>query len=293
MDYIEKRFSYTLPTDLNLYYCGKRIRTKNHSYGPQVRDHFLLVYIKEGNAILSINDKPYELSRGQLLCMFPNEKIYYKATEGSLWSNLWLGVYGTHTNLYIKNLGITREYPIYNCPRPKETEEIIDKIIDAAEIDNTYGKMKIISNLYDFFASLYNGTDGQLSNKSPVWNIEQSDTHEITYLSDNLYIREAENFIRFHYDSDISINSLAHRLNISTEYFSRLFKAETGMTPQSMIIKYRMKKACNLLKCTGLSVAEIASCVGIHDQRYFSKLFRLNMNCSPSKYRAEKCENPI
>ena len=84
MDYIEKRFSYTIPTDLNLYYCGKRIRTKNHSYGPQVRDHFLLVYIKEGNAILSVNDKHYELSSGQLLCMFPNEKIYYKATEGSL-----------------------------------------------------------------------------------------------------------------------------------------------------------------------------------------------------------------
>ena len=111
----------------------------------------------------------------------------------------------------------------------------------------------------DFFASLYNGADEKLSNKPPVWNIERSYTHEITYLSDNLYIREAENYIRFHYDSDISINALAHRLNISTEYFSRLFKAETGMTPQSMIIKYRIEKACNLLKCTGLSVAEIAS----------------------------------
>ena len=139
MDYIEKRFCYTVPTDLNLYYCGKRIRTKNPSYGPQFRDHFLLDYIKEGNAILSVKDKHYELSTGQLLCMFPNEKIYYKAIEGSLWSNLWVGIYGTHANLYVKNLGITREYPVYKCPRPKETEEIIDRIIDAAEIDNTYG----------------------------------------------------------------------------------------------------------------------------------------------------------
>ena len=292
MDYIEKRFCYTIPTDLNLYYCGKRIRTKNHSYGPQFRDHFLLVYIKEGNAILSVKDKHYDLSPGQLLCMFPNEKIYYKATEGSLWSNLWVGIYGTHANLYIKNLGITREYPIYNCPRPKETEEIIDRIIDAAELDNTYGKMKVIANLYDFFASLYKGTDEQLSNKSSVWNNEIIDTHEITYLSDNLYIREAENYIRFHYDSDISINALARRLNITTEYFSRLFKSETGMTPQSMIIKYRIEKACSLLKCTALTVAEIASCVGIHEQRNISNLFRLHMNCSPTKYRAANCENP-
>ena len=68
MDYIEKRFCYTTPTDLNMYYCGKRIKTENHSYGPQVRDHFLLVYIKEGTATLTIGDSCFDLCGGQLLC---------------------------------------------------------------------------------------------------------------------------------------------------------------------------------------------------------------------------------
>ncbi|MEE0868059.1 MAG: AraC family transcriptional regulator [Clostridia bacterium] len=286
MDYIENRFCYTVPTDLNLYYCGKRIQTKNHSYGPQVRDHFLLVYIKEGNAILSLRDKHYELSSGQLLCMFPNEKIYYAATEGSLWSNLWVGIYGTQADLYLKNLGITANNPIFNCPRPKETEKCIDKIIEFAQMNNSYGKLRAIAGLYDFFASLYSGSDEQFSNKASDCDIHITDNHEITYLSDNLYIREAENYIRFHYDSNITIQSIARMLNLSAEYFSRLFKWETGITPQSMIIKYRIEKACTLLKSTGLSIAEIALCVGIHDQRYFSKLFRLNMNCTPSEYRS-------
>ena len=285
MDYTENRFCYTLPTDLNLYYCGKRIKTKDHSYGPQVRDHFLLVYIKDGNAVLSVRDRHYEISSGQLLCMFPGEKIYYKAAEGSLWSNLWVGIYGNHAELYVKNLNITREYPIYNCPDPEETEKIIDKIICYAESDTAYGKMKVISELYNFFASLYNGSCEEFFGKTHVSDIRSTDTHEITYLSDNLYIREAENYIRFHYDSNISISELAKILHLSCEYFSRLFRAETGMTPQSMIIKYRMEKAAALLKSTGLSIAEISACVGIHDQRYFSKLFRLNMNCSPSEYR--------
>ncbi|MGN0179972.1 MAG: AraC family transcriptional regulator [Monoglobaceae bacterium] len=292
MDYIEKRFCYTVPADLNLYYCGKRIKTKNHSYGPQVRDHFLLVYIKEGNAILSLRDKHYTLSSGQLLCMFPGEKIYYTATEGSLWSNLWVGVYGIHADHYLKNLGITREFPVYNCPQPDETERIIDEIIESAEINNAYGRITTISKLYAFFASLYNRSSEQFPNIAPVWDIHGSDTHEITYLSDNLYIREAENYIRFHYDSDISIHDLANTLNLSTEYFSRLFKSETGITPQKMIIKYRMEKACTLLKSTSLSIAEIAHCVGIHDQRYFSKLFRLNKNCTPSEYRGNHPPSP-
>lgn len=287
MEYIEKRFCFTVPTDLNLYYCGKRIQTKNHSYGPQVRDHFLIVYIKEGNAILTLRDKHFELSAGQVLCMFPNEKIYYTAIKDSLWSNLWLGLYGTHIDYYTKSLGITKEYPIYNCPNPSETERIIDEIIDYSEKETFDSKLKIISKLYDVFASLYVGSNKHASDKESAFNLTVGDNHEITYLSDNIYIREAENYIRFHYDSDITVHSLADRLNLSNEYFSRLFKSETGMTPQSMIIKYRIEKACTLLRSTNLSVSEIAQCVGLHDQRYFSKLFRQNVNCTPSEYRKQ------
>ena len=105
------------------------------------------------------------------------------------------------------------------------------------------------------------------------------------YLSDNVYIREAENYIRFNYDRDISVGSLADSLNLSSEYFSRLFKAETGMSPQNMIIEYRIKKACSLLKSTNFTVTEIANCVGIQDQHYFSKLFKNYLGCTPSEYR--------
>lgn len=285
MDYIEKRFCYTVPNDLNLYYCGKRTKTKNHSYGPQVRDHFLLVYIKEGTAILTLRNQHYTLSQGQLLCMFPGEKIYYTTIEDCLWSNLWVGVYGMHVDYHLKNLGITRECPIYHCPQPEETEKMICSIIQFAELNNSYGKTKTIAALHAFFASLYSSSADSFANTAPAQNMQSTDSHEITYLSNHLYIREAENYIRFHYDSNISVHMLANMLNLSAEYFSRLFKLETGISPQDMIIKYRIEKACTLLKNTSLSIAEIALCVGIYDQRYFSKLFKLKMNVSPREYR--------
>lgn len=284
MDYIEKRFSYTGANELNMYYCGKRVKTQNHSYGPQIRDHYLLVYIKEGDAILFLNKKHYNLCSGQLLCMFPNEKIYYTA-KGSLWSNLWVGVYGTRSDSYIKSLGITREYPVYNCPNPNETEDAINMIIDSTQINNSYGKMNTLSALYSFFASLYNKTSERFSEVVADYDVHGTDTHEITYHSNNLYIREAENFIRFHYDSNISIKSLADSLNLSVEYFSRLFKVETGLTPGEMIKNYRIEKACSLLANTNLSISEISNCIGIQDQRYFSKLFKKNIGCTPSLYR--------
>ena len=287
MDYIEKRFHYATPTDLNLYYCGKRIKTKNHSYGPQIRDHFLLVYIKEGNGTLTLGNCFYDLYPGQLLCMFPGEKIYYKAND-CLWSILWAGVYGNQVEYYLENLGISRKQPIHICPQPNETEKIIDEIITTSEVNNSYGKIKTIAKLYEFFSSLYDMSAECFSDVSSVYDIHGTDTHDITYLSENIYIREAENYIRFHYDSNITISKLAKSLNLSAEYFSRLFKAETGMTPQNMIIQYRIKKACKLLTTTSLSVNEIAVCIGICDQRYFSKLFKDKIGCSPTEYRKFK-----
>lgn len=284
MDYIEKRFSYLVASDLNMYYCGKRTETKNHSYGPQVRDHFLLVYIKDGNAVLTLGNKYIDLCGGQLLCMFPNEKIYYKANEGSLWSISWVGVYGSQAELYLKNLGITRSNPVYNCPQADETEKSIDDIIDMVEKNNSYGKIAVLSKLYLFFSTLFDKNAVPMSEMKSI-DLASSDTHEINYLSDNLYIREAENYIRFHYDREISINSIAKSLNLSPEYFSRLFKSETGLSPQQLIIKYRLDRACVLLTATNLTISEISNSVGIPDTRYFSKLFRRNKSMSPSEYR--------
>lgn len=285
MDYIEKRFCYTVPTDLNMYYCGKRIHTRDHSYGPQVRDHFLLVYVKDGDAILSVRNRHYALTSGHLLCMFPDEKIYYKAKKGSLWSNLWVGVYGNQAAFYVQNLGITRDYPIYRCPQPDETERCMDDLICFADCKNTYGKINVIATLYQFFRSLYSKSAEPLSDMPPIYDIHQADTHEITYLSDNIYIREAENIIRFHYDRDINVRSLAQSFHLTLEYFSRLFKAETGKNPHQMIMDYRMEKARALLTTTNLTVAEIANCVGIRDAHYFSKLFKSVNGCTPTEYR--------
>lgn len=286
MEYIEKSFSYLVPSDFNMYYCGKRINTENHSYGPQVRNHFLLVYIKSGNAMLALRDNCIDLHSGQLLCMFPNEKIYYRVCDNSLWSNLWVGVYGSKAELYMKSLGITRDNPVYNCPHPTDTESAIDSIINAVNISNTHGRIETISLLYHFLSTLFDKNAAQLSEINSIDSIDSD--HKIKYLSDNMYIREAENYIRFHYDKDIRIASVAKMLNLSPEYFSRLFKNETGMSPQQLIIKYRIERACTLLKSTHFTISEISNSVGISDTRYFSKLFRFNIGMSPREYRKNK-----
>jgi len=87
------------------------------------------------------------------------------------------------------------------------------------------------------------------------------------------------------YGTDIDISEYAAECNISTSRFLHLFKESTGTSPQNYIISIRIKKACELLENTDLSILKVAEQVGICDQNYFSRLFKKHMGISPSEYR--------
>ena len=87
-----ERHSDAFISDIGLYYSGKRVSTKNHVYGPEIRSHYLLVYVEKGNAVLYRKRKSLSFGEGQMLVMFPGEKVFYKAqTE---WTIRWIGISG-------------------------------------------------------------------------------------------------------------------------------------------------------------------------------------------------------
>lgn len=286
MDYLEKRFNFIFPTELNMYYCGQRVHTENHSYGPGIRDHFLLVYIQEGEALLQSKGKIHELRPEHVLFMFPGEKIYYKVKENFKWSILWIGVYGKLVYDFIAPLKITPANPVFPCPSPEKTCKVLEDILVTVDDNSFSGKLQCLSLVYSFFATLAENCKMPIAlghTKSAL--LPQADANEITYLSNNLLIREAENFIRFHYDSNITVADVAESVNLEMCYFSKLFKRETGMSPKQMIIEYRMNKAIMLLQNTNLTVTEVAGCVGIEDPQYFTRLFKKYTGKSPTALR--------
>ncbi|HJA94099.1 MAG TPA: AraC family transcriptional regulator [Candidatus Eisenbergiella merdipullorum] len=284
-DYIEKRFNFIYPTELNMYYCGKRYRSENHIYGPAIRNHFLLVYIQEGTAVLSHKSSTHIMSPGHILCMFPDEKIYYKVSQNSPWSILWIGVYGKLVYDFLSLLDISPQKPIFKCPDPEYTESILEQILSSSEDTSLSGKLLSLSLIYTFFSSLTKNIDLPHKSESALKTLQNNDTHEIIYSSDKIVIRDAENFIRFHYDSNITVNDIAKNVNLDPFYFSKLFKRETGLSPKQKINEYRINRACLLLENSSLSIAEIAHCIGMDDAQYFSRFFKKQTGLSPKVYR--------
>jgi YesN/AraC family two-component response regulator len=88
-------------------------------------------------------------------------------------------------------------------------------------------------------------------------------------------------------NSNLSLTSLAERLNVSRSYLSDLFKKETGETVTEYTNKKRVKRATHLLSTTKLQVQTVAQHCGIPDVNYFSKLFKKYTGKTPNEYRKE------
>lgn len=109
--------------------------------------------------------------------------------------------------------------------------------------------------------------------------------------SEKKYSKNIENAIRFimdHYKSPISLVDVAKAVGFNEDYFSRLFKKETGINYTEYVNKMRMIDAKRYVKTTDLQVNEIANKIGIHNSAYFTQLFKKEFGVSPSVMRMNK-----
>lgn len=105
----------------------------------------------------------------------------------------------------------------------------------------------------------------------------------------NESIARAIEIIRSRYaDSELSVGSIAKELHISENYFSKLFKQETGTNFSQYLITVRMEAAEQLLLLTDGKIGEIALQVGYNDANYFSQCFKGVFGLSPGKYRSKQ-----
>lgn len=92
-------------------------------------------------------------------------------------------------------------------------------------------------------------------------------------------------FIRAHLSEDICVDDIAQETHLNAQYLMRLFKKETGYSVLEFMTNERMAKAKELLESTVLSVTQVASNVGYDNYSYFSKVFKVYTNMTPSQYR--------
>ena len=86
-------------------------------------------------------------------------------------------------------------------------------------------------------------------------------------------------------DPDLSVETVCGKLHVSSSYFSKIFKQETGGTFVNYLTGRRMEEAKKLLLQTDYKSQVIGNMVGYPEPNYFSYVFKKNCGMSPVKYR--------
>ena len=107
--------------------------------------------------------------------------------------------------------------------------------------------------------------------------------------STEVLVDKAKEYIKEHFkDSDLSVDKVCSNLNVSANYFSAVFKKNTGESFVSYLTDIRLKKAVELLETTDEKAYVIAGLVGYDEPNYFSYVFKKAYGISPSKYRQQR-----
>ena len=98
-------------------------------------------------------------------------------------------------------------------------------------------------------------------------------------------IAQAMDYARSNISSHISMEQLSSVACMSKDHFIRMFKKETGQTPNAWLISKKMERAELLLVTTIQPVKQIAFSLGYEDMAYFNRLFRQHVGMPPQQYR--------
>lgn len=112
------------------------------------------------------------------------------------------------------------------------------------------------------------GADEEPKNRLAAWQLKRVDL----YVRSNLTCK-------------LRIEEVARQVHLSKNYFSRVFKATTGISYSEFLIQARIEKAKILLISTDAPICEIALQCGLSDQSHLTRLFRRSGGPPPGTWR--------
>lgn len=256
---------------MNIYRCGIEDCKPGHSWGPAIRDHYIIHYILDGKGVFRINNTTYPLQKNDGFLIPPDTIVYYEADVKKPWSYSWVGFHGLKAGSYLKRAGLTLENPVFSYVYNDSIKKCLHNMIAANKLRNSR-EICMLGYLYILLSHIIEA-HGKLK------------SYDNTLERKEAYIKKAVEFISMNYSRKISVSEIASHIGLNRSYLYTLFNNYLKSSPQEFLINTRISKACELIKNTSLSICDISRSVGYEDPLLFSKMFRKVKGIPPRDYR--------
>ncbi len=174
------------------------------------------------------------------------------------------GTYSTPYSRYIfldstqslNERGETVRYRLSRCEEFRYGHDVLDRL-------------RMINSFFNLLLTVSSTTSGHLLDTP-----HQSST-----------LLKLTRYIDENYTLPISLDDLAAHFGLSKQYIMRLFRTQLGTTVSRYVNTVKLRKSLDMLRLTGLSVAEIAYSLGYSSSYYFCRLFKQYFSLTPTEYQ--------
>ena len=257
----------TLSRAMTLYYGGWELCEPLHTFGPAIRQHYLLHYVTRGKGKLWIGEAKntcYEIGANTIFLIKPGVVATYAADKNEPWEYCWICIDGYEVPRILRDCGFNNDSPLFFDKSGGRVQSAIVNFVFSYR-RNKHNEYTLLSRLYNFFA--------QMKRQYKRTNIK------------SVYVEQAIDYIYENYNKNITIGDMANHLNIDRTYLYRLFKRECNVSPQKYLLNFRLRVAVNKLENTQKSIMEIAEECGFNNVSLFCHQFKKVYSDTPLNYR--------
>ncbi|WP_281883715.1 AraC family transcriptional regulator [Paenibacillus sp. YYML68] len=261
--------------DLVVLFAGNSQTKPGHKPGPKIVDYYLLHHVLSGLGTYTCAGRTYELRAGDTFLIEPGTLINYMADLHRPWHYRWIAFQGEAAARALRDIGLHSEQPIVRSGRTRRLPMLFQDVQQAFQDRSAGAGLKAQGCLQLILAEF-----------ADTLKPEKTSDPKATAGSDRT-VQQALHYLTAQYAEPITIELMADTLGYNRAYLSALFKAHTGVSPVTFLLRLRLDKARRLLReRPELTVEQIASSVGFQDPLHFSKQFKRHYQASPTDYRS-------
>lgn len=231
--------------DLAPLFYGHEQCGPEQSFGPVVRDYWMIYYVDTGKGTFTSDDETYHLQGKQFFLVRPGASTRIVADRNEPWFFHWVALRGMLCDkLYSLPLVIDRQTDLFLA---------MDHVEEYGEMKESY----LTAQLHLLLCQLFPGT------------------------AEHPYVQRAKLYLKNHCMAVGAVHELARELNLDRRYLARLFRQETGTTMQQFQLEARMRYGSSLLE-QGYTCAQAAELTGYSDTAAFSRTYKKFYGHTPS-----------
>lgn len=251
--------------------CGRVQHMDNWKGNIELCDHDFWLAIR-GSGEFRIHNRTYPIRPGTLFWLRPGDKTTFRQVGPERITVIFahFGFYRKGTDQQVRVS--PRHLPAQSIPLDDSSriDPLLTRIVRLRHLPHPLGEIEMRLCLEQVMLEAYRQ---DATNRGGIQTeIDPRISRVITH-------------IRTRPQDPLSLTGAAELAGLSPDYFSALFKDETGTSFRQYVPEVRLEHAKVLLKESTMSVTEVGRAVGYSDVFHFSRQFKVRFGISPSHLR--------